>query len=154
MYIYNLFVFFVHSLPRDSRLQVLSVRPCVHNSCIHYVNRSFVTLCLFFVRWLKLKLKPDDKIVMRLWSLFGRKKNSFYNIVLTNGNANKKAFELGADLALVDKAYVAKDAEKWVLAQWDASINDWKLKFAVIYSWMLPVRGQVLNAMTPPPTLS
>lgn len=88
-------------------------------------------------------------------SIWEEKKNSFYNIVLTNGNANKKAFKLGADLlAFVDKAYVAKDAEKWVLAQWDASINDWKLKFAVIYSWMLPVRGQVLNAMTPPPTLS
>lgn len=40
-------------------------------------------------------------------------KNIFYNIVLKNGNANKKAFELGADiLAFVDKAYVAKDAEK------------------------------------------
>lgn len=61
---------------------MLSVGPCSHNSCIHYVNGSFVTLCLFFVCWLKLKLKTDDKIVMRLWSLFGRKKNSFYNIVL------------------------------------------------------------------------
>lgn len=46
-------------------------------------------------------------------SIWEEKKNSFYNIVLTNGNANKKAFELGADLlAFVDKAYVAKDAEK------------------------------------------
>ena len=58
---------------------MLSVGPCSHNSCIHYVNGSFVNLCLFFVCWLKLKLKPDDKIMMSLWSLFGRNKNSLHH---------------------------------------------------------------------------
>lgn len=127
--------------------------PCSHNSCIHYVNGSFVTLRLFFVCWLKLKLKPDDKIAMRPRSLVWEgKKIAVTTLSLNKGIANKKAFELGSWCTCLHSC--GKGCREVSAAQWDASINDWKLKPAVIYIWMLPVCGQVLNTMTPPPTLS
>lgn len=55
-----------------------------------------LSLCvLFFVCWLKLKLKPDEKKCGEATeSNLGREKIAFMALSMKKGKANKKAFEL------------------------------------------------------------